>query len=202
MKKKTNIFREDLIRKCDDFLAGKINAEGLQLFASKLLVNENFDQTDEILDNIIYQWEMEEMSFPINEVNIKLWKEYLTTGIDKLAEFNNWNVHIDKQKELCVKYNSDWNPINKKLMIGSSNNLDSDPINGLRHPKEGNATGWYIWTGKYSESEDFFKTICAEHLLQIRPQLIKYFGLNTGFRFLIDKDDYEDVWYDPDLKNI
>lgn len=78
--------------------------------------------------------------------------------------------------------------------------MNTDPIHGLRHPEEKGTTGWYIWTGEYSESEDFFLPMCAEHLLQIRPELIKYFGLDVGYRFLIDKNGHEDVWYDEKLK--
>ena len=67
--------------------------------------------------------------------------------------------------------------------------------NVLRHPGDKGTTGWFIWTGDYSEAEDFFKTMCAEHLLQIRPQIIRYLGLDVGYRFLIDNNGYEDVWY-------
>jgi hypothetical protein len=87
-------------------------------------------------------------------------------------------------------------------MIGCAFDLNADFINGLRHPQEKRTTGWYIWTGEYSESDDFFKPMCAEHLLQIRSELIKYFELDIGYRFLIDKNGYEDVWYDEKLKNI
>ena len=41
--------------------------------------------------------------------------------------------------------------------------------------------------------------MCAKHLLQIRPEIIKYLGLEVGFRFLADKDGYEDIWYDKKL---
>ena len=44
--------------------------------------------------------------------------------------------------------------------------------------------------------------MCAEHLLQIRPDIIKYLGLDIGFRFLAGKNDFEDIWYDEKLKNI
>jgi hypothetical protein len=93
-------------------------------------------------------------------------------------------------------------PINKKLNVGVSANLDNNPINGLRHPSEKGTTGWFIWTGEYSDADDFFQPICAEHLLQQRPDIIKYLGLDIGFRFLTDKNGYEDIWYDEKLKNI
>ena len=83
-----------------------------------------------------------------------------------------------------------------------SKNLEKDPINGLRHPSENGTTGWFIWTGEYQETNDFFQPMCAEHLLEKRPEIIKYLGLEVGFRFLADKKGYEDIWYDEKLKEI
>ena len=202
MNSKIKILSSDLIKKCDEFLNEKIDSKGLTEYATKLIVDESFDLDDERVDYVIHEWENYEMSYPLNKTNVRLWKEYLKTGIDKLAEFNDWNIHINKQKEICIKNKSNWIPINKKLMVGIANDLTKNPLNGLRHPKEGITTGWYIWTGEWSDKDDFFKPICAEHLLQIRPQIIKYFGLDIGFRFLIDSNGYEDVWYDSELKNI
>ncbi len=157
---------------------------------------------DEIVLDIIFQWDNEDINFEINKTNIALWKKRLLTKKDDLLIYNNWNSYIDRQKEICVNNNSTWKPINKKLKIGISANLDKDPINELRHPAEKGTTGWFIWTGEYSEVEDFFQPICAEHLLQQRPEIIKYLGLDIGFRFLADSKGYGDIWYDETLKNI
>lgn len=202
MNSQTKISRSDLITKCDDFLVDKIDTKELVNFAEKLIADDNFDINDERVDKIIHEWDMREMSYPLTKTNVGLWKEYLITGNDRLIEFNNWNFHIDAQKKMCSKYQSDWNPINKKFKIGVSDNLNQDPINGFRHPQENGTTGWYIWTGEYSESEEFYKPLCAEHLLQIRPEIIKYLGLDVGFRFLTDSKGSEDVWYDENLKKI
>ena len=88
------------------------------------------------------------------------------------------------------------------MRVGVSINLDKNPINGLRHPSEKGTTGWFIWTGDYSENEDFFQPMCTEHLLQVRPDIIKYLGLDVGFRFLTDNKDYEVIWYDEKVKRI
>jgi len=117
----------------------------------------------------------------------------------ELSISKDWDLQIENQKEICKKNDSNWNPINKKSIIGCSENLDKEPINGLRHPKEKNTTGWYIWSGEYSEKDDFFKPICAEHLLQRRPEIIKYLGLDIGYRFLADKNGYEDIWFDKEI---
>jgi len=117
MNSKIKISSSDLIKKCDEFLNEKIDSKGLTEYAAKLIVDESFDFDDERVDNVIYEWENYEMNYPLNKTNVRLCKEYLKTGIDKLAEFNDWNIHISKQKEICSKNKSNWNPINKKLMI-------------------------------------------------------------------------------------
>lgn len=205
MNQEIKISRSDLIAKCDQYLNNEIQKLDLMNYASNLIMGECdiYEWDDNLISDIVFQWDNQTINYPINLTNVRLWKHQLETDEDLLADFNQWNLHINRQKQICEKYQSKWNPINKKLKIGvGGSDLNVDPIHGLRHPKENGTTGWYIWTGEYSETEDFFKPICAEHLLQIRPQLIKYFGLDVGYRFLINKNEYEDVWYDEKLKLI
>ena len=193
------ITRSDLIKVCDDFLENKIDKIDVENFASEMIyIDDDFE--DEIVAAIIFEWDNEIINYEINEVNIKLWKKWLQTDENKLLEHNSWNVHIEPQKKICKKYNSLWKPINKKFKIGISDNWNENPINGLRHSQQKGTTGWFIWSGEYSENDDFFKPICAEHLLQIRPEIIKYLGLEIGFRFLVDNKGYEDVWKDENIE--
>ena len=192
------ITRSDLIKVCDDFLENKIDKIDVENFASEMIyIDDDFE--DEIVADIIFEWDNEIINYEINEVNIKLWKKWLQTDENKLLEHNSWNVHIEPQKKICEKYNSLWKPINKKFKIGISDNWNENPINGLRHSQQEGTTGWFIWSGEYSENDDFFKPISAEHLLQIRPEIIKYLGLEIGFRFLVDNKGYEDVWKDENI---
>ncbi|AFR36597.1 immunity protein Imm33 domain-containing protein [Riemerella anatipestifer] len=194
------ISAEDLIKICDKYLDGEIDQNYILVFAENILSDENIDFENEIVYDIIIQWHNPYISFEINNLNMKLWKHYLLTGEDKLIEYNSWNIHIEPQKKICEKYNSEWIPINKKLKIGISKKRDLTPINGIRHSAEKGTTGWFIWFGDYSESPDFFEPLCAEHLLQIYPKIIDYLGLEVGYRFLIDKNGYEDVWKDEKIK--
>ncbi|WP_254561649.1 immunity protein Imm33 domain-containing protein [Dyadobacter diqingensis] len=197
------VTRQNLIELCDNFLGNKIDKTVIQNFASTAISDDDFEwDEDEIISDTIFEWDNEDINFEINKTNVSLWKKRLLTERDDLLIYNNWNSHIDRQKEICEQNNSTWKPINKKLKIGVSTNLEKDPINGLRHPSEKGTTGWFIWTGEYSEAEDFFLPICAEHLLQQRPEIIKYLGLDIGYRFLADSKDYEDIWYDEKLKKI
>lgn len=194
------ISRSDLIEVCDKFLADKITRADIENFANDLIVADNKSwDSDYIVSDTIYDWDNEEINYPINKTNMKLWRQRLLTGVDELGFYNFWNKHIDLQKQTCEKFQSTWRPINSKLFVGVSSDLLSDPIHGLRHPAEQSSTGWYIWTGEYSERDDFFMPLCAEHLLQLRPQIIKYLGLDVGYRFLTDSKGYEDVWFDEKI---
>ena len=142
MSRITKISRNDLIKKCDEFLNGKINAESFEIYASKIITEENTEwENDDVIEDIINQWDSPELNFSITIKNIELWKHQLKTNEDLLAKYNIWNSHIEPQKVICEKNNSKWKPINKNLMIGISANLLSDPLHGIRHPKEGTTTG-------------------------------------------------------------
>ena len=193
------ITRKILIEICNQFINGEIDKYDILNFASENVFDEDISFEDEIVDEIIFQWDNEIINFEINKKNMILWKEKLLNGNDELLSSNSWNYHIHFQKQICEKYNSEWKPFNTKLFVGISENYNLEPINGLRHSSEKGTSGWYIWFGEYSENKDFFKPICAEHLLEIYPKIIDYSGLEPGFRFLIDKNGYEDVWFDDKL---
>ena len=73
------------------------------------------------------------------------------------------------------------------------------PINGLRHPIQGDTTGWYIWAGgEPSTAPDFFQPVHVAHLVEWCPLALKFLGLPPGWRFQV-ADGHEDVWEDPTL---
>ena len=78
--------------------------------------------------------------------------------------------------------------------------MDQRPLNGLRHPSHGNMDGWYIWGGQYSADANFFQVLHAKHFPAEYPDLVKFLGLEPGFRFLTD-GAYLDVWFDEQLLN-
>ena len=110
----------------------------------------------------------------------------------------------DKQKAVCKKHKANYFPSSDNLKVGIALNVKEGlrPINGLRHPPEGETTGWYIWAGEeLSDDSDFFQPLHLEHLPDWCPQVQKYLGLPPGWRFLVD-GDYEDIWYDESLLNV
>jgi len=109
-----------------------------------------------------------------------------------------------EQKQVCRKYGSAFFESPSFLKVGVSRNIRDGvlPINGLRHPQEGDSTGWYIWAGEdFSTDKDFFVPLHVEHLEEWCPMVLKYLGLAPGSRFLI-LNDYEDVWQDLSLLDL
>jgi hypothetical protein len=111
-----------------------------------------------------------------------------------------------EQMTMCDKYGAPCHASPVESKVGISLNVKGAklfPINGMRHPPEGNTTGWYIWAGEeFSDASDFFVPLHVEHLDEWCPMLLKYLALPPGYRFLIGEDDYEDVWFDETLLNI
>lgn len=118
----------------------------------------------------------------------------------------NWNDIEQEQKDLCKRFDLQWTPVDKDLMVAISKSLltDTQPINGLRHPRQKNIDGWYLWSGgEIPQDEDnFFNPIHTVHLLDKRPLVLKYLGLPYGYRFQIDDKGYEDIWFDESILEI
>jgi hypothetical protein len=78
--------------------------------------------------------------------------------------------------------------------------LGLGPINGMRVAPAGEECGWYIWCGvAWSDDPNFFSTLCVEHLCRRLPEAVEYLDLPPGYRFLIDGENFEDVWFDHAL---
>lgn len=114
------------------------------------------------------------------------------------------SVTEELQKDLCKQYETEFLSSPNHLKVGIATNVLEGvvPINGFRHPPEGDTTGWYIYAGEeLSDDSDFFKSLHVEHLDDWCPQIKKYLGLAPGWRFLI-AGDYEDVWFDESLLEV
>ena len=92
--------------------------------------------------------------------------------------------------------------ISSDAIVGASASLVegkwSWPVHGLRHPAEGDTSGWYVWTGDFIEADDFFHAWHVGHLVDAVPQLAHLLELPAGSRFLI-APEHEDVWTDSSL---
>ena len=108
------------------------------------------------------------------------------------------------QKDVCRKYVATYFPSPNDCKVGIALNVRDGivPVNGFRHPPEGDTTGWYIYAGEeLSDDPDFFQPLHIEHISDWCPQIKKYLGLPPGWRFLI-AGNFEDVWFDESLLDI
>ena len=108
------------------------------------------------------------------------------------------------QTEVCEKYGAQCQALDLSLKVGVSEDFFSGkvPLNGLRHPPEGDTCGWYLWAGEeMSTAADYFHPLHAFHLVERCPEVIRYLGLPPGWRFLV-AGDYEDVWFDEKLLKV
>lgn len=105
-------------------------------------------------------------------------------------------------KDLCKAHSAEYSEPSWNQTIGVTENLfsGSQPINGLRMTPGEGLTGWFIYAGTSVPMGDHdYQPICAEHLVERKVSYLKFLALPPGWRFLVDDQGYEDVWFDKDV---
>lgn len=114
------------------------------------------------------------------------------------------NDELEEQQErLCADFKCECVPVNPSSKLGFAlDTKDRVPMNGLRHPPQGDTNGWYVWGGEdFPIADDAFTPIHVIHLFDYRPEVIKFLGLPPGYRFLV-AGDYVEVWFDSSLLTV
>ncbi|ANF81759.1 hypothetical protein A3K93_05870 [Acinetobacter sp. NCu2D-2] len=103
---------------------------------------------------------------------------------------------IAEQKLLCEEVGSAYIEVSGDDVVAVAvNTLEQDPIVGIRKQPEGEQNvSWFIYGGEQVSNEEAFETMTVRELQDIIPDVLPYLALEQGFRFMIDGDDYEDVW--------
>jgi hypothetical protein len=120
------------------------------------------------------------------------------------SRWGRYNRGMDAQIALCAKYGVPFvhSPAHWKVGVARNVRDGTCPLNGLRHPPEGDTTGWFIWAGDDLPGDPgFFVPLHVAHLDEWCPSVIPYLGLPPGWRFLI-APGYEDVWEDRSLLGV
>lgn len=107
---------------------------------------------------------------------------------------------IAEQKLLCEEFGSNYVEVKGDDVVAVAvHSLNKEPLVGLRKaPQTDENISWFIYGGELGEGEDFFETMSIKKLQEILPEVLPYLALQQGFRFMIDGDDYEDVWKEGD----
>jgi hypothetical protein len=109
-----------------------------------------------------------------------------------------------EQLAVCQSHGVDGLEARSSEKVGISRGalLGQLPLHGLRHPPEGDTTGWYIWAGdEWSDADGLFLPLHVEHLPESCPLVVKLLALPPGWRFLL-AEQHEDVWYDPGILRV
>ncbi|WP_231251648.1 immunity protein Imm33 domain-containing protein [Nocardioides furvisabuli] len=75
------------------------------------------------------------------------------------------------------------------------------PLHGLRHPPQGDTTGWHLWTGQLQQDADFFQPWHVAHALERCPELDPLLKLPAGSRFVY-APGHTDVRQDDSLLDV
>lgn len=102
----------------------------------------------------------------------------------------------NKQAEICKNYGVSPLEPEEKVAI-ALNALNDSPIYGTRIelPENGDIS-WFFYCGKYSKADDFYQVIHTKHLYDKLPEVVNYLYLPEGSKFIIDRNGYEDIWFD------
>ena len=108
---------------------------------------------------------------------------------------------VAEQKAVCEEYDSAYLPVKETDLVAIAlHTLNKEPIVGLRKPAEtGEQVQWFIYGGELEGEENFFEIISVKALKKEFPEALPYLALDIGYRFMIDFDDYEDVWKEGDV---
>ncbi len=107
---------------------------------------------------------------------------------------------MDKAAEICKKYGSafDYPKPGTRIAIALKT-LGKIPTYGLREfpmTDDPNEITWFLFCGANTGEDDFFDVMCVEHIAETLPEVMPYLGLECGFRFVIDHEGYEDVYFE------
>lgn len=107
------------------------------------------------------------------------------------------------QVRLCKEFECECVSPDPMSKVGIAwNTMDRVPLNGLRHPPQENINGWYLWGGEdFPCGDDAFSPLHALHLVDHKPEVIRFLGLPPGYRFLI-AGGHVDVWFGPSLLHV
>ena len=102
---------------------------------------------------------------------------------------------------MCEKYRTHPQLFLRHDRLGISlDTMNLVPINGLRISAMSGSSGWFIYGGdEASDDPGFYQPLCVTHIRKYCEIAVPYLCLPAGWRFQIDANGYEDVWFDERL---
>ena len=107
---------------------------------------------------------------------------------------------IEEQKLVCEQYGSAYRAVSDQDVVAIAvESLTEETIVGIRNLPDSDGIAWFIYGGELDDSDEFFQTMTVKELAEVFPEALPFLALETGYRFLIDHDEYEDVWREGEL---
>lgn len=77
---------------------------------------------------------------------------------------------VVQQADVCRRYGAEIHTPEPGSRLGLAQGAACGilPINGLGHPPHGDTSGWYMWSGAYSDDPVFFEPLHADHVVSRR----------------------------------
>jgi hypothetical protein len=136
----------------------------------------------------------------------RAWRSHVASAPPLVKLRGRRTAKLESSPALCRRVGAEFVAAPPQSTLGVAKNVFGGKgiLNGLRHPPDGGATGWFIWRGKkWSTAPDAFRPVHVSHLAELVPNVERYLGLAPGWRFLIvPEEDYEDVWFDEKLLKV
>ena len=102
----------------------------------------------------------------------------------------------EAQKEVCERHGVQFSPRPPGTRLGIAlQSLKCTPTWGIRYQPSDGTNGWYIWAGDFSEADDFFQSLCVDHIGDYCPIALPFLALPPGWAFHTDGKETR-VWYD------
>ncbi|UYV55660.1 immunity protein Imm33 domain-containing protein [Priestia megaterium] len=110
--------------------------------------------------------------------------------------------YLHAQYSLCEVVEAEFDaPTADKFVTVYTQIFESKEIQGVRYEEDGEKSGWLLYCEEQdldSLHEGAFLTLRLYELTLKRPDLLKFLGLPTGYRFVLKEDEYN-AWEDRNL---
>lgn len=113
-----------------------------------------------------------------------------------------YNQNIEKLEEISEQCKDKFlPPKDSQLVVVSNGVFEGDLVEGVRYSSPEHMSGWWITTHKYNGDISTLRTEHIYHLIEKRPDLIKFISLAYGFRFFQEgyEGNEERVWFDEEV---
>lgn len=106
---------------------------------------------------------------------------------------------VREQNDECIKYGvSPIFPAFSQNIVVSKGVYEGLAIEAVRYQSPNHMTGWWLTTDLYDDNVDSLMNVHYYHVAFKRPDILKYFALPYGYRFLVNNKE-GDVWFDADV---